>query len=340
MENIEIKNIVIDKEIYPRQQTSTKTVDEYAEALQTGDVFPAIVLEKDTNLLLDGMHRLQAHKKAKRTEINAVWHVIPDDIPNTIPEKDRKRLYSLSLSTKHGDRIPMDDRKRLAWDIYGKDETYDLTTLAKYLGVGRSTVTRWIKPLREERARKEQENREKRKIQVFLLTKAGWKQREIVERLGVPKSTVSDDAQVGATGQYSQDQLWWAGRELEDDIKLGEVIANIHPPYTPPKSDKDDKDAKKKAKKELNPPSDDIMAELSRRKLVSEILPLLAKSNSLLHDAQAKFGEATFEFDDEAKKAFRKYIEQILETAINLNNRVSNLDTELQNLVNGNDNQS
>ena len=93
----QLSDVVIDLEIYPRDDWSQSTVERYAEALRAGDQFPAIILEADTNRLLDGMHRYRGHELLGLTEIRAEHRQIPDGVP--------PKLYAASLSARHGDRM-------------------------------------------------------------------------------------------------------------------------------------------------------------------------------------------------------------------------------------------
>jgi hypothetical protein len=136
MTEIKISDVVFDHTIYPRAEWSQSTVNRYAESLNAGDEFPPIVLETGTNRLLDGMHRLQAHKQALRDVINVVWQEVPEGVP--------AKLFAASLSAKHGDRIKGDELREIAREIAEGNPDYNLQTIAKYSGVTRQTVSKWV----------------------------------------------------------------------------------------------------------------------------------------------------------------------------------------------------
>jgi DNA-binding MarR family transcriptional regulator len=176
--DINVSEVVYDPTIYPRVEWSQATVNRYAEALNAGDEFPPIVLEPDTNRLLDGMHRWQAHKQALRDEIRVVWQEVPEGVP--------AKLFAASLSAKHGDRIKGDELKTIAREIAEGNPDYDLKTIAKYSGVTRQTVSKWVGDIVEHR-------RMVRKVRALLLSRAGWSNVQIGEFLGVTEGTVRSD---------------------------------------------------------------------------------------------------------------------------------------------------
>ena len=71
MSSIEIAKLRRDGGTQPRAGIYTDTVEEYAEALETGATFPPVVVFYDGSdyWLADGFHRTMAHEKAGRSEI-------------------------------------------------------------------------------------------------------------------------------------------------------------------------------------------------------------------------------------------------------------------------------
>lgn len=199
MNDLPLTEVVFDQTIYPRAEWSQATVNRYAEALNAGDEFPAIVLEADTNRLLDGMHRWQAHKQALKDTIRVVWQTVPDGIP--------AKLFAASLSAKHGDRIKGDELKAIAREIAEANPDYDQKTIAKYCGVTRQTVSKWVGDIVEHR-------RNVRQAMASLLSRAGWSQRQIADHLGVSVGTVFSDVKGDITERLNEDLL----REALDSL--------------------------------------------------------------------------------------------------------------------------
>lgn len=70
---VQTKDVVVDKNLYPRNQSYWITEVKYAEALKSGARFPPIELAERNNqlVLIDGLHRLNAHKLNKADNIEA-----------------------------------------------------------------------------------------------------------------------------------------------------------------------------------------------------------------------------------------------------------------------------
>lgn len=198
MTEIALADVVFDEDIYPRSEWSQSTVDRYVEALAAGDRFPPIVLERGTNRLLDGMHRARAHRAADADRIEVEYH----DVPTGVPPK----LYAASLSTKHGDRITREDLRELAREIARENPDYSLETIARYSGVTRQTVGKWVGDITERR-------RLIRRVRSVLLTRAGYSNRAAAEVLGCAESVVREDVKADISAHLAEDVL---AEALED----------------------------------------------------------------------------------------------------------------------------
>jgi len=212
MPEIKLSEVVFDQAIYPRAEWSQATVNRYAEAINAGDEFPPIVLEADTNRLLDGMHRLQAHKQALKDEIRVVWQTIPDGVP--------PKLYAASLSAKHGDRIKGEELKAIAREIAEANPDYDLKTIAKYCGVTRQTVSKWVGDIVEHR-------REVRKVKALILSRAEWSLRQIADALGISKDQVSSDVKGDISRHLDEAILREAAAGLPDSVDVERIVEEI-----------------------------------------------------------------------------------------------------------------
>lgn len=209
---ISVSEVVYDQAIYPRVEWSQATVNRYAEALNAGDEFPPIVLEPDTNRLLDGMHRWQAHKQALRDEIRVVWQEVPEGVP--------AKLFAASLSAKHGDRIKGDELKTIAREIAETNPDYDLKTIAKYSGVTRQTVSKWVGDIVEHR-------RNVRQMVAVLLNRAGWSLRQIADFLSVDHKTVGSDVKADFSPHLDEALLREAAAALPDSVNPEPLIEEL-----------------------------------------------------------------------------------------------------------------
>ncbi len=199
MTEIALTAVVFDESIYPRSEWSQTTVNRYVEALEAGDRFPPIVLESGTNRLLDGMHRAKAHEQSERDAIDVEYHEIPAGVP--------AKLYAASLSAKHGDRVTSEDMREIAREIARENPDYSVVIIAKYLGITRQTVGRWVGDITERR-------QTVRRVQSLLLARAGWTQRQIADHLGVAQKTVSNDVNADVSTQLTEDVLREAAEGL------------------------------------------------------------------------------------------------------------------------------
>lgn len=211
---VDIGAVVFDPTIYPRAEWSQATVNRYAEAIEAGDEFPPIVLERSGSRLLDGLHRLKAHSQALRTEIAASYVDVPEGMP--------LKLYAAGLSAKHGDRIGHDDLRLVAREVAEANPDFDLTTIAKTLGVTRQTVSKWVGDIVEHR-------RMIRRVRTFLLREIGWSTRQIADALRVSQKTVSNDVNDDIATHLTEDMLReaidgeWVGYSMEWEKVLEKV---------------------------------------------------------------------------------------------------------------------
>ena len=81
IKEIEINKIIRDDRYYPRLRPNWLTIYSYRQALQTGSIFPPIDVADDNGMviLIDGAHRLEAHKEEKRAKIRCNILDIPKD---------------------------------------------------------------------------------------------------------------------------------------------------------------------------------------------------------------------------------------------------------------------
>ncbi|MDD3918156.1 MAG: DNA methyltransferase [Synergistaceae bacterium] len=202
---IPIDEVKFDKDIYPRQKWNTATIERYAEALESGATFPPIVLLVGTNILLDGKHRLEAHKKVERTEIAVEWH--------TVPEGMSPKYYAALLSSRHGDRISNAEFQKIAVEDFEADPKRNVLDWCQPLGITKSTAYRWVSHIVE---------REKadRQSKAWHLAQLGWTQQEIADLLGVTQPTVGADIKNSHLGKiYNDLPRGWNEQLLADTAK-------------------------------------------------------------------------------------------------------------------------
>lgn len=102
---LDLAKIRIDGDIQPREELDQQTVTDYADAMQNGDKFPAVVVYHDGSnyWLVDGFHRVVAYARVNAKKIDAEIH------------KGTKRdaqLAALEFNAKHGLRRSNADKRR------------------------------------------------------------------------------------------------------------------------------------------------------------------------------------------------------------------------------------
>jgi len=92
---VSIESIRLDGGTQTREKIYEATVAQYTEDILTGSVFPAIEIFDDglNKWLVDGFHRLFAHKRAGLTEMEVIVH--------QGTQRDAQ-LYALGVNDKHG----------------------------------------------------------------------------------------------------------------------------------------------------------------------------------------------------------------------------------------------
>ena len=189
MATIKISEIKWDRTIYPRSDWSKSTAERYADAMSAGDIFPPIILQKDTNVLLDGKHRYEAYKIAGIDEVPFEWNVIPEGMS--------QKYFAAILSSRHGDRLSNKDLETLAREEFERDASIDPTRWGERLALSKSTVYRWVSDI----LTKAKAGRE---LKAWRLAKLGWTLEEIASVLGIKKTQAGDDisenSQIGNIG--------------------------------------------------------------------------------------------------------------------------------------------
>lgn len=182
---VKIKDLVVDESIYPRHHINQKTIELYAERLQDSIKFPPIEIQRvkqngaEQLLVIDGIHRIEAHKEAKLNEIKCEhWQ------PNKVFDRDNTdewvelKLHACEVNCNFGDRLSYSDAEANARAIIEKNPNYPEVQLAKRLGVRQQTISNWVSDIKR-RYDASQDNI------IFRLHLLGWTQEEIGKVKGV-----------------------------------------------------------------------------------------------------------------------------------------------------------
>jgi len=203
-DTLSIDDVSIHAPLYPREQVDEKTVDAYVEALEAGAEFPPIEVQHGTHFVLDGAHRLEAHRRHGAQQI-AVVVVDPAD----------PLEYAIAANMQHGRQMSRDDKKRSAtlWvDAHvGDADEIPVAKLREMLGVAQSTVYGWFEAEIAKREAARERARVARVVAVNVLRSAGMTQQAIANHLDVSEATIRNDSKSG----MAADDSW------------GEVVASV-----------------------------------------------------------------------------------------------------------------
>jgi DNA modification methylase len=175
-----VDGVTIIPDLYPRRRSAAEedaAIERYRLAI---DLLPPIIVARG-NVLVDGFHRIEAHRREKRETIQAIdLGEIPDG--EIIEEAVRR-------NATHGRQLSPGDKQRIACDLWLRFEGLNAgereKKVAALFSVGGSTVREWTKEARKA-------ERERQQARAWDLWLDCWSTREIEAQLGVPKSTVDD----------------------------------------------------------------------------------------------------------------------------------------------------
>lgn len=119
-----------------RERTDQATVDDYAEALEAGAVFPPVTVFRDSkgvNWLASGFHRLAAHVQVGRKTIDA--HVRQGELRAAI-------LFAIGENKRHGLRRTNNDKRKAVFALLRDDEwsAWSGRQIAEHCGVSEGLV--------------------------------------------------------------------------------------------------------------------------------------------------------------------------------------------------------
>lgn len=164
-----VSDIVFRQDLYPRLETSTTTVQKYAEDLS---VLPPVEVNQ-RNELIDGWHRWTAHKKAKAEKIRA-------KVTETASDAELLEL-AIRRNATHGLQLSQEDKRDMARKIYEatpeKERAAKKEELASILSVSERTIRDWL-------SRIDKDAKERQKQQAFDLWLSCRTQEDIANELG------------------------------------------------------------------------------------------------------------------------------------------------------------
>lgn len=184
-QDISIESVIFDEAHYPRQQFDQETVNRYRQAL---DKLPPIEITHE-GLLIDGYHRLIAHRIEQKPTIQA-----------TIETLDQSLVLweSVKRNARHGFQLAQKDKQKLGRRFYGDGKA--LTDIAEVLSVTERAVSNWTQDLRLA-------EKEERDSKIWEMWLACHTQEEIAQAVGLAdKSSVNKVLDGLKNGKFSEIQ--------------------------------------------------------------------------------------------------------------------------------------
>ena len=103
---VKIAKLVLDYDLYPREQIQSFNVRQMVEALEAGTVLPPIIVERKSKRVVDGFHRVRAYQKlyGKDAEVSAIFR--------TYEGEAQMFAGAIALNSTHGRNLTPYDRAR------------------------------------------------------------------------------------------------------------------------------------------------------------------------------------------------------------------------------------
>ena len=174
--NIAIKKVVQDQGIYPRFNTDIERIRLFAELLDCDTRFPPIKVVRENGffVLLDGQHRLEAHRQAGKEKIPCeVWRI----------KKEHRRLAAARFNHMSSKPLTAKELQKTIRDAWEIDEIREANEIATQLNCSVQYVRRVLQGVKQA---------EKKNVEdeIIKLSGKGLSEREITKEIGKPKSTV------------------------------------------------------------------------------------------------------------------------------------------------------
>jgi len=226
---IEIEKVKFNKEWYPRFEADNTTVNQYRECLEH---LPPILITKDF-VLIDGYHRLLAHKLEGKTEIDVTFS--DSDKPIDVI------LEAIRLNSLHGKQLSQKEKKANCLKLWNQGLT-DLEKHNSIFSVDIRTIQLWTEDKRKEA-------KDKRDTEILELYLQCYNFEEISAKLEISMGTVSNAFKNGKFSENEEPEnlqfynVWNIGKLNPDQLKYPgqtpyDIIENLVYYYTePPEKD-------------------------------------------------------------------------------------------------------
>lgn len=104
MAKAKLSDLILDFDLYPRNDISSTHISALFDALQVGTDLPPIIADRKSKRVVDGFHRHRAHQRFGSKKVEVIWREY----------KNEAQLFidAVRLNVSHGRPFDTNDRKR------------------------------------------------------------------------------------------------------------------------------------------------------------------------------------------------------------------------------------
>lgn len=178
-ERVKIGNLKLDNSIWPRRSLDEEAIERYRDCLEE---LPPIVVDRETMSVLDGWHRIEAHRREAIDTISVSYD-------RCAPHLFLARAYA--LNARHGLPVNNEVRDQVIVDLRQGKDGYDpmaAEAIAQIMGITRRRVDQILINLEGASNFISDKAKVKEAIRLFL---QGLSHRKIADQFGVSQPTIS-----------------------------------------------------------------------------------------------------------------------------------------------------
>jgi len=177
---ISMSDLILDKEIYPRNAIDHRRVNMFAENMRDGFTFEPIDVEvhpeeRGKYRILDGVHRWQVYKSLGANKIEA--HIVRLDGRDPLLYAAKKAIGPRQLTEE--------DARETARRAFQKNPRLTSAEIGKAIGRSRQAVDGYLSDLRAS-------VQMDLDLKIFRMERLGISQDRIAKRLGATQQTISN----------------------------------------------------------------------------------------------------------------------------------------------------
>ncbi len=179
VEKANISDLNLVDSTWPRSTLDEEAIERYRDCLED---MPPIVVDKETMSVLDGRHRVEAHKREG-------VEIIPVKYESCAPHLFLARAYA--LNAKHGLPVDNEIRDQIIVDLRQGKDGYDPMVegeIAQVMEISQQRVNQVLAKLLAPSNFASDKNKTREAIRLFL---SGMSHRKIAEQFGVSHTTIS-----------------------------------------------------------------------------------------------------------------------------------------------------